>query len=379
MMVASMQELIERAIAATGLADFGADGWQVGLGHLLDAASTDLGHDPTAADIVENLFLGRLTSRLQVEAWYAERDADGPPPVEGPLVIVGLPRTATTALHYLLAVDPQFRYPRVWEMATPVPPPDPASEADDPRRVAAASRGRDVRHISSVDGPTEDVFIHALNFGNQEMALPVPTYRTWWRSADLTTTFAYQERVLRLLHSRRPPHRWVLKAPAYLFHLPELSRHYPDARFVMTHRDPTAALPSTCSVVLDARRNVLPDIADDKAALGSEMVEHFGYGVQRAMETRAVVGEERFLDVGQADVERDPVGTAERIYEFAGLELGDDVRVAMRGWAAQNERGSRGAHEYTAEEFGLTVEGIRDRFAEYRERFGAYISPVGAP
>ena len=375
MIVASMQELIERAIAATGLADFGAEGWQVGLGHLLDAVKTDLGHDPTAARIVESLFLGRLTSRLQVEAWYAERDADRPPPVEGPLVIVGLPRTATTALHYLLAVDPQFRYPRVWEMATPVPPPDPASERDDQRRVAAAARGSDVRHISSVDGPTEDVFIHALHFGNQEMALPVPTYRTWWRGADLTTTFAYQERVLRLLHSQRPPHRWVLKAPAYLFHLPEMSRHYPDARFVMTHRDPTAALPSTCSVVLDARRNVLPDVAQNKAALGSEMVEHFGYGVLHAMDSRSAVGEERFLDVGQADMERDPLGTAERIYEFAGLELAGDVRVAMRGWAAQNQRGSRGVHDYTAEEFGLTVEGLRDTFAEYRKRFAAYIAP----
>ena len=259
-------------------------------------------------------------------------------------------------------------------MAAPVPPPDSASEGDDPRRVAAASRGSDVRHIWSLDGPTEDVFIHALNFGNQEMALPVPTYRTWWRSADLTTTFAYQERVLRLLHSQRPPHHWVLKAPAYLFHLPELSRHYPDARFVMTHRDPTAALPSTCSVVLDARCNVLPDVAQDKAALGSEMVQHFAGGVQRAMDSRSVVGEERFLDVGQVDFERDPIGTAERIYEFAGLELGDAVRVTIRGWAAQNQRGSRGEHEYTAEEFGLTVEGIRDTFAEYCERFAVYIS-----
>ena len=247
-------------------------------------------------------------------------------------MIVGLPRTATTALHYLLALDPQFRYPRVWEMVAPVPPPDPASAGDDPRRVAAASRGNDVRHISSVDGPTEDVFIHALDFGNQEMALPVPTYRTWWRSADLTTTFAYQERVLRLLHSQWPPHRWVLKAPAYLFHLPELSRHYPDARFVMTHRDPTVALPSTCSVVLDARRNVLPDVAQDQAALGSEMVEHFAVGVERAMDDRAVVGEDRFLDVGQADMERDPIGTAERIYGFVGLELTDDVRVTMGTW-----------------------------------------------
>jgi hypothetical protein len=231
---------------------------------------------------------------------------------------------------------------------------------------------------SSVDGPTEDGFIHALHFGHQELALPVPTYSRWWRRADLSGTFDYQERVLRLLHSRRPPQRWLLKAPAYLFHLPEMSRHYGDARFVMTHRDPAAALPSTCSVVLDARCSVLRGIEQDPAALGQEMVMHFAQGVHQAMEARAAIGEERFLDVSQEDVECDPVGTAARIYAFAGLKLAEDVKVAMRDWAASNARGSRGEHLYTADEFTLTAGGIRDAFALYCDRFAIFTSPAAA-
>jgi Sulfotransferase family len=372
---ARAQKLIERATTATGLTDFGAAGWQIGLTHLLDALDVDLADEPAAVTTVESMIVGRLMSRLRVEAWYADQDDGRPPPIEGPLVIVGLPRTATTALHYLLAVDSQFRYPRQWEMAVPVPPPDADTEGDDPRLAAAGSRGDDVRHISSVDGPTEDGLIHALHFGHQELSLPVPSYRSWWRSADLIGTFAYQERVLRLLHSRRPPQRWLLKAPAYLFHLPEMARHYPAARFVMTHRDPVVALPSTCSVVVEARQKVLPEKPEDNGRLGQEMVTHFARGVERAMRAREVIGEHRFLDVGQEEVERDPVNTAASIYDFAGLTLQNDVKAAMHEWAAANTRGSRGVHQYTAEEFGLTVDGIRKAFATYCEGFRIHFSP----
>ena len=373
--MASAPVLIDRATASSGLVDFGVDGWQVGLEHLLDAVERDLGHQPSAVTSVQDTIVRRLKSRLEIEAWYAGRGDDGPPGLEGPVVIIGLPRTATTALHYLLSVDPQFRFPRQWEMAVPVPPPDPTTEAEDPRRRAMAGRGTDVRHISSVDGPTEDGYIHALHFGHQELALPVPSYSAWWRGADLRGTFAYQERVLRLLHSRRPPHRWLLKAPAYLFHLPEMSEHYPGARFVMTHRDPAAALASACSVVLDAR-NLVSGLDQDRVALGREMVAHFSEGMRLAMQARSGMSPELFFDVGQMEVEQDPVGSAVRIYRYFDLEISDAVKVAMRDWAAANQRGSRGVHRYSAEEFGLTVGGIRRAFADYCEQFGSYMSPA---
>ena len=67
--------------------------------------------------------------------------------------------------------------------------------------------------------------------------------------------------------------------------------------------------------------------------------------------------------------------TAERIYDFAGLHLADEVRSAMAGWDAQNRAGSRGAHHYTPEEFGLSAPEIRDAFSEYIDRYGGCWSP----
>ena len=87
---------------------------------------------------------------------------------------------------------------------------------------------------------------------------------------------------------------------------------------------------------------------------------------------RTVVGGARFLDVGQALVESDPVAVAERIYDFAGLVLTDEVREGMAAWAEGNRRGSRGEHHYRAEEFGLTPDRIREAFADYLQVYGSY-------
>jgi hypothetical protein len=66
---------------------------------------------------------------------------------------------------------------------------------------------------------------------------------------------------------------------------------------------------------------------------------------------------------------------AERIYDFAKLELHDDVRLAMAKWSASNRVGARGVHRYSAEEFGLTDEEIRSAFVDYLDRFGGYCAP----
>jgi hypothetical protein len=93
-------------------------------------------------------------------------------------------------------------------------------------------------------------------------------------------------------------------------------------------------------------------------------------GLDRATAARARIGEDRFLDIGQRQIERDAVGTARRIHTFLELKLTDDVQLAMADWAEANQRGSRGEHHYSAEGYGLTDDAIRDAFASYRDRFG---------
>ena len=109
-MLPASEALVERAQAATGLNDLGPDGWQEGLERLLQAASSDLTVDVSTADRLQKTIHGRLTSRLRIEEWYARQTAQ-PTPIEAMVVIHGLPRTATTAIHYLLAQGPDLPVP----------------------------------------------------------------------------------------------------------------------------------------------------------------------------------------------------------------------------------------------------------------------------
>ena len=370
-MVATAETLIAQARAETGFTDLGADSWQEGLDQMLRAVETDV-HDPDAVARIERILTDRLVLRLRIEDWYAHHGDEAVHPVESPLFIVGLPRTATTAIHYLLSLDPQLRYLRTWERDAPLPPPDPRTEDTDPRRKSVE---RSEMHIRTVDGPAEDGPLQMLDFRSGH-ALPLPTYKLWWESTRHPTGLAYQDRVLRLLHSHRPPYRWLLKYPDYAFQLDELVDLYPDAKFIWTHRDPLKVIPSTCSVMVDGTRRRIPDWEpDDWSAFGHSVLDRFSEAARRASESRAKLGDGRFLDVGQPEMDADPVVVGERIHDFAGLPVSAELRQAMADWAESNRRGSRGAHVYSAEQYGLTDDEIREAFADYLRDYGAICSP----
>ena len=252
-MSATTTELLERASErAHGLTDFGPDGWQEGFEHLVAAIPVDLGEDEDAVGRIEGIVIERIVNRLRIEEWYAEHgDQAAAHGIEGMLMILGTGRSGTTATHYLLSVDPQFRYLRKWEITDPVPPPDVSTEHEDPRRPHAPTAGSPY-HIATVDGPTEDRRIHELSFRESGNPLGLRTYVKWWRGADHSMKFPYHERVLRMLQSHRPPYRWLLKSPEDMICLEQLAAHYPQARFVVTHRDPLQVIPSACSVIADS-------------------------------------------------------------------------------------------------------------------------------
>ncbi|HXW38101.1 MAG TPA: sulfotransferase, partial [Acidimicrobiales bacterium] len=156
--------LVDVAVRRAGSDDFGGNGWREGLERLVDALNreadlTELGHS-----ILGSRLEMLLTNRLRVVATVRANPAIEDEEVEGPLVIIGLPRTGTTALSNLLAADPQIRSVRLWESSDPVPPPEAAHQHDDPR-IAATTKGLELMyetfprmrslHFQSPTGPTE--------------------------------------------------------------------------------------------------------------------------------------------------------------------------------------------------------------------------------
>jgi Sulfotransferase family len=369
----SAEQLVDDAVEQSGLSDFGPGDFRAGLEVLLASLERDGDLHPDADAAVIGDFRRRLVNRLEVEAWYAEHPEVEDVPVLGPVDINGLPRTGTTALADMLSLDPQFRCLRGWEQTQPIPPPVAGEEATDSRRRAFeamhAARSDDDRamHIMEIDATMEDTEVLGMAFHGQQMMLPVPSYRDWWRDADLTDTYRTHRRVIKVLGSRCPPERWLFKAPHHKFHLEALAAAYPDVRFVMTHRDPAKVVPSYTSIV----SSIMPpaDGERDLQGLGREICDHLRIGMEHAIAERARIGEDRFLDVHHRDLVGEPKATIRRIYDWLALELTPDVEQAIIEWQDANRMGAQGTHRYTAEQFGLSAEQIRSDYDFYIRRF----------
>lgn len=373
------EQMMDVAVSSTGLDDFGPGDFREGLDVLLQSLAEDAGLSTGTDESVVGVLQSRLTNRLLVEDWYRNHPEVDEVEVLGPVDVIGLTRTGTTALGSMLSLDPQFRSLRMWEQRNPVPPPVLASEASDPRRLAYAEEiaglpaEAHAMHHYEVDASVEDSDVLGMAFHGQQYTMPVYGYHRWWREADSTEAFHYHRRVAKLLTSRRPPDRWLFKSPHHKFHLEAVVAAYPDARFVMTHRDPAKSIPSYASLVA----SIFPAAADpaghDLKKLGPEVANHMREGMEHALAARAHIGEDRFLDVHHEDLNTDPLGTVGRVYDFLGLPLDADVERTIDEWQKANRTGAKGAHRYTPEQFGLSADQLHDDFDFYIRRFDVHV------
>lgn len=88
------------------------------------------------------------------------------------------------------------------------------------------------------------------------------------------------------------------------------------------------------------------------------------------MASRERLGEDRFVDVYNVDVVRDPVATFEKLYAELGYELNEGLRAKLGDYHRRNAKGAHGSHDYSLEEFGLSDGIVRMAFSEYIDRFG---------
>ena len=149
---------------------------------------------------------------------------------------------------------------------------------------------------------------------------------------------------------------------------------YPDAKFVITHRDVTKVIPSVASVETAVVRMYTGKA--DPLYFGRHCEETWDIALRRFIAFRDRVGEDRFYDIAFDDLQADPIGSVRGLYEWLGEELPPETAAAMQAWwdASQSDRESGGGHHYTPEEFGLDADELQERFAYYGERF-----PIARP
>jgi hypothetical protein len=162
----------------------------------------------------------------------------------------------------------------------------------------------------------------------------------------------------------------VLKSPAHLGALPTILSVYPDARIVVTHRDPLTVLPSVSSLVATLRLAHSDDV--DMPTIGRYHAELYG----RYLDALVDADEQGVLDPARthhgryADFVADPMGSGRATYDGVGLELDPAAAVAMERHLAEKPKGHKGEHRYSFDDLGLDRDAERARFARYCDRFG---------
>jgi soluble cytochrome b562 len=368
----------EDARAQANLDDTGGDDYREGLERLVESMNGE-GDLTQMGEVMQHARLvALLSSRLQIENTYREHPEIDAEEVAGPVFVIGLPRTGTTALSQLVAADPQFRSLRLWESGSPVPPPETATEHSDPR-IANTEGGlammneafplMQTMHHSEATTATECQDLMGMSFRTAHFDgfARVPSYMDWVIDTDMRATYRYHRRVLRLLQWHCPPTLWHLKTPVHMFALDALVAAYPNARFLWSHRDPTKVLGSVCSLIHYTRS--WSSDRDDSVELGAEELDRWWVAVRRAMDFRQRVGDERFADISFSDLQSDPVAALARGLERIGLNFEDESRASVTRWAGTHQPGSHGEHSYDLSDFGLNPEMIRERFAPYYATF----------
>ena len=373
----SVEALLADARAQTGLEDFGPPSFREGLEVLLASLAKDVPYGPSDRAKAIALIGRRLANRLKIEDWFKANPEAEHAVIDRPVSIVGLPRTGTSALGNVMSRDPQFRCLRPWEQENPCPPPRLETEEKDPRRIAyVAFVERLLReqpeqaamHLWDPEATMEDTEVLGLEFRAQQMTMPVFGYHAWWRDGDMRETFAYHARVARLLQAHRPPNRWLFKAPHHKFHLDHMLDAYPDIRFIFTHRDPAKSVPSYASFVASLYpKEVVERIG--RKRIGREIHNHLLTGMRRAVVAREAIGQDRFLDIHHSEFVAQPMAVIERVYAWLGLDLTDATRARFERWHVENGSGAHGAHHYTAEDYGLSADAIRDDYDFYIKAF----------
>ena len=371
--------LIDAAQRGAGLHDFVDESFRDPMRLMLTSLEQEARLHPLGRVIVRESLVRALVNRLRLEELSSQHPEIAEIPVEAPVFVVGLQRTGTTLLHRLLVCEPRLRGLAAWEGLNPAPfPGGRRARRPDPRIRPAKVSEHALRYLApelfaihpvEAEAPEEDIHLLDVSFVSPviDAIARVPSYQAWFRQVDQLPAYRYMRRLMQLLLWQRSG-RWLGKTPHHMEYLPELLTVFPDAKIVVTHRDPARTVASFCSMMAHSRAMFCDDV--DPSEIGEQFGAKAVRAVERLMQAREGASPGSFHDVLYQDLVQDPFKEVRRIYDFIGVELAPETEATMRQWHTANSQTKHGVHSYRLEDFGLERTRLDPHFEAYRERFG---------
>lgn len=377
----ALDRLHETVAAETGCHDFGPADYLTGLQVLLQSMDYDPRFHPAGRELAWRGVVDALASRARAVAALAANPGHAAIPLASPVVITGVPRTGTTALHRLMAIDPRLQGLQTWLLNTPMPrPPRESWESHEAfqrsvEKIAARTAqapDRKAAHQSAAEGVEECCMILMQSFTSNIwncMGWSSASYDLWWQDQNETAAYRYLKQCVQLIGMNDPDKRWLLKNPGHIEHLDQVFAVFPDAKVIQTHRDPAKAVPSLVSLLV----RLHPTYEDGRYEQRQRLMlrRECEKWARAAAKAEAVKSAHpgQVLDVVHAEFHADPMRVVEQVYAFIGLDISDELRAGFARRIADKPELAHGVHRYDIADYGMDEDEVRELFGDYVARY----------
>ena len=370
------EALLRNATERTGIDQWGEGAFLERLDVLCGSLRGQAELSDVGIAMVFEQLVGNLVNRLRLEALVTAHPEIEDVTIDRPIIVCGLPRTGTTHLHNLIAADPAIRFLPYWESLEPFPAP---GETDPQHRRDRCATGLEIidtampefkrMHEMTVDHAHEEIQLLANDISGMlfETTYHVPDFSSHYKSHDQTPSYRHLKRTLQALQWLRGGQRWVLKSPQHLEQFPILFETFPDATFVVTHRDPVEVTRSMTTMISYASRMACDQ--PDPAKISDYWLDRAADLLNGCLRDRDVLPATQSIDVRFEDFMADEEGTVAAIYELAGQPYDERARAEMAQFRTEHPRGRHGGVIYESADLSLDDDEVAARLRGYRERF----------
>ena len=379
----SVDDMLAKARAETGLSDFGEPEFLEALTILIDsinkdAVLSDIGA-AAVADEVHRILINRLRFADDIKKHPEILEED----VVGPIVILGMPRTGTTKLQQMMSADPDVQRLNCWRLLNPAPFPGATPNQEDQRieyaRQSVAMSNRmmpDWKLIHAVGAEDVDEEVYLMTFSGKAIVTSagrdVPSYLDWLREQSMDYAYSYMKQLLQYLQWQdggRRDRPWILKSPAHIGTTDLLRKHFPKASLVFTHRDIHTAVASLGKLMATSWGLFYDSV--DTHRVGEAIRKTFLFELRKHMQLRESMSDElNILDIQYEEIRSDAIGVIERIYQHSKRTLTPPRKRAMLEWDADHPQHANGKLRYRLEDYGFTRADIDTECEAYLAKFG---------
>lgn len=324
-----------------------------------------------------------LEQRGRIEHMFVRHPEINDREIEAPIILTGLPRSGTTNLSNIIAADKSLNSLTYWETFHPIPSlgvfngteKDTRDEdyrqalADGLKIVPLFKNMVDVPH----DGAMEE--IHFADFAGAPLGdlnrADTPNWRDWfWHDSDPEYLYTViKKTILAIDFIRDNKKRWLLKSPHHLAFLPTVDKLFPNATWVVNHRDPASSFASNATMMAYLHRENYdkPDtLACCKNSL--DMLHGMLGGMVRDIEK---LDPARVEHVYFHEYMADTMGTLKKIYERADQPWTPKAESQLKNYIDSHPRGRHGGRlVYQLErDFHTSREKLHQEYKYYLDKF----------